>query len=252
MSGGLALDGIVKSFDGFQLGPVTRTFEAGAVHGLLGPNGAGKTTLLSIIALQTRATQGRFAWAGLPVPWGAGQWKQQVAYVREAPAFYDELSVEATLRFAGRLYDRWDAAAASRLARRLGLPLGKKVQALSKGTRVKLGIVVALAHEANLLLLDEPTAGVDPGAREELYEILREIRSERPHLCVVLSSHILDDLEAAADTVTVLRDGRIACETTRSGLAAIARARALPMQRILGDIYRDSARPAPPGINYPG
>lgn len=252
MMSGLQLEGVVRSFDGFQLGPLTKMFEAGCVHGLLGPNGAGKTTLLSLIALQTRATQGRITWAGREMPWGTSDWKQRVAYVRETPAFYTELSVEETLRLAGRLYDCWDAAAAARLARRLALPLDKNVQTLSKGTRVKLGIVVGLAHEADVLLLDEPTAGVDPGARDELYQILREIRNDRPDLCVLLSSHIFDDLDAAADTVTVLQDGRIAFETTREGLSAMAHARDLPMHRLLGEIYRGNVPLRTPGINYPG
>lgn len=252
MSRGLHLERVAKSFEGFQLGPLTKSFEAGAVHGLLGANGAGKTTLMSIIALQTRATGGNLLWGGSPVGWGTARWKQQVAYVRETPAFYSELSVAETLRLAGRLYDRWDVDAASLLAQRLALPSEKKVQTLSKGTRVKLGIVVALAHAAEVVLLDEPTAGVDPGAREEFYEILGEIRQARPELCVLLSSHIFDDLEAAADTVTVLRDGQIAFEATRGGLTTLAHERALPVHHLLADIYRGRERTKSSGIGYPG
>ncbi len=217
----LELRALSKGYPGFTLGPLDLSFAPGRVHGLLGQNGAGKTTMLSLITLQARATSGTMLYGGEPVAWADVAWKERVAYVRETPALYDELTVAESMRFASRLYGRWDASVASRMPARLGLRDDQRVKTLSKGTRVKLGIALALAQRAELLILDEPTAGVDPSAREELYEILGELRRQRPELCVVLSSHIFEDLEVLADDVVILHGGRIAFHASREQLLSM-------------------------------
>ena len=230
---GLVLRNVQKRFPGFELGPLSLTFARGHVYGLLGPNGAGKTTLLNLITLQAQASSGEMSFGDVPIRWGDAWWKERFAYVRESPSFYAELTVGETMRLAARLYGRWDADLASRMTARLGLEKDRSVRTLSKGTRIKLGIASALAHRAEVLILDEPTAGVDPSAREELHEILTELRQERADLCVVLSSHIFEDLEALADEVLILRDGKVVAQPgqdeLRSGaLAAAYRATARP------------------------
>ena len=222
MHSSLVLNDLRKVFPAFELGPLTHTFGPGRVCGLLGPNGAGKTTLLDVIALQTRATSGEVRYGGKAIAWGDRRWKSRLAFVRETPSFYGELTAAETLAFAGRLHERWDAGLAARMASRLGLNGRQRVGQLSKGTRVKLGIVAALAQRAELLILDEPTAGVDPTAREELYEVIRDLRTERPELCVLWSSHIFGDFEASADDVLILRDGRIVFHTSQSELALMS------------------------------
>lgn len=222
MAGYLELRNVGKRYAGFELGPLNLSFAPGRVHGLLGPNGAGKTTLLSVVTLQAKATSGTMLHDGEPVTWGDARWKERVAYVRETPSFYSELTVTETMRFASRLYGRWDAAVASQMIARLGLPAGQRVGTLSKGTRVKLGIAAALAQRAELLILDEPTAGVDPTAREELYAILRDLRADRPELSIILSSHIFEDLEASADDLLILRHGHVVFQSTQEKLRGMS------------------------------
>ena len=206
---GLVLNGVTKRFPGFELGPMTLSLRPGVAYGLLGPNGAGKTTLLNLIALQLRASAGTLSFGGTPIEWGDAGWKSCFSYIRETPVFYDELSVSATLALAARLYDRWDGGLAVQLVNRLGLDGRKRVGRLSKGNKVKLGIVLALAHHADVLMLDEPTAGLDPDARAELQTILRRLVTDRPSLVLLLSSHIFEDIERVADEVLIVRDGRI-------------------------------------------
>lgn len=232
----LELRGVTKAFPDFTLGPLSATFRPGCVHGILGPNGAGKTTLLNLVTLQSRATSGEMRYRGASVVWGDAGWKGRLAYVREAPSFYDELTVEQTLRLASRLYDSWDVGLAAHLSMRLGLRGRQQVRTLSKGTRVKLGLVAALASRADLLVLDEPTAGVDPTSRDELHDVLRHLRRERPDLCVLLSSHIFEDLEASADEVLILRDGQIAFQASREEM------RGFDDRGMLASIYRATAR----------
>jgi ABC-2 type transport system ATP-binding protein len=214
----LALRGIVKRYPGFELGPLSLDLAPGSALGLLGPNGAGKTTLLNVIALQVRAAAGELAYGGTAIPWGDARWKSRISYIRETPAFYDELTVGQTLRFASSLYDEWDAAFADALVTRFRLDRSRPVGTLSKGTRVKVGLVAALAHRAAFVLLDEPTAGLDPDARDDLQQTLRQLREERPEVCIVLSSHIFEDIDAVADRVAIIRGGRVVRQGTRAEL----------------------------------
>lgn len=204
---------IQRRFPGFDLGPLSLKLRRGRVYGLLGPNGAGKTTLLDLVALQTRPTAGVLRADGEVLPWGSRAWKARLSYVREVVAFYDELTVAETLRLASRLYGRWDPAVAARLVDTLELPLDRRVRELSKGTKVKLGIASALAHDADLLLLDEPTAGLDPSARADVQAIVRDMARDHPRLCVVFSSHIFEDLEETATDLLILRNGRLVFES---------------------------------------
>ena len=232
----LDLRGLTKAFPDFVLGPLSAAFHPGRVYGILGPNGAGKTTLLNLVTLQCRATAGAMCHEGAAVRWGDARWKGKVAYVRESPAFYDELTVGETLRLASRLYDSWDIGLAAHMSMRLGLRGQQRVRTLSKGTRVKLGLVAALASRAELLVLDEPTAGVDPTSREELHDLLRQFRRERAELCVLLSSHIFEDLEESADEVLILRDGQIAFQASREQMHGF------DGRGALASVYRSTAR----------
>ena len=208
----LELVDIRRRFPGFELGPLSLKLRRGRVYGLLGPNGAGKTTLLDLVALQTRPTGGVLRTDGGLLSWGSRAWMTRLSYVREVVAFYDELTVADTLRLASRLYDRWDPTLAARLVDTLELPLDRRVRELSKGTKVKLGIASALAHHADLLLLDEPTAGLDPTARAGVQAIVRDMARDHPRLCVLFSSHIFEDLEETATDLLILRSGRLVFE----------------------------------------
>lgn len=219
---GLSLRGVCKAYPGFELGPLSLDVSPGTAMGLLGPNGAGKTTLLNVIALQSRVTAGAMTYGGVDIPWGDARWKSRISYIREAPAFYDELTIGETLRFAARIYEEWDGPFAEALVTRFGLDRSHKVGTLSKGTRVKLGLVAGLAHRAQFLLLDEPTAGLDPDAREELQRALRDLLRERPDVSILLSSHIFEDLDAVADSVTIIRKGRLVFQCGREELSALA------------------------------
>ena len=208
----LELVDVQRRFPGFELGPLSLKLRRGRTYGLLGPNGAGKTTLLDLVALQTRPTAGALRTDGESLSWGSRTWKARLSYVREVVAFYDELTVAETLRLASRLYGRWDPTLAARLVDTLELPVDRRVRELSKGTKVKLGIASALAHHADLLLLDEPTAGLDPTARAGVQALVRDMARGHPRLCVVFSSHIFEDLEETATDLLILRNGRLVFE----------------------------------------
>lgn len=214
----LMLRDVEKRYDRFVFGPVSLAFTPGRVHGVLGPNGAGKTTLFNLLTLQTRVSSGSLWYGERRIAWGDGWWKARFAYVRETPLFYPELTVARTLNLAAQLYPNWDSGLAERLTDTLGLPAGARVSTLSKGTLVKLGIAAALAQRAEFLLLDEPTAGLDPDARQGFYDVVRHLRDSHPGLSIIIASHIFQDLEVLADDVIVLRDGRLARRVNREQL----------------------------------
>ena len=215
----LELVDVQRRFPDFELGPLSLKLRKGRVYGLLGPNGAGKTTLLDLVTLQTRPTAGVLRTNSGLVSWGSRTWRARLSYVREVVAFYDELTVAETLRLASRLYDRWDQTLASRLVDTLELPPDRRVRELSKGTKVKLGIASALAHRAELLLLDEPTAGLDPTARADVQALVRDMARDHPQFCVVFSSHIFEDLEETATDLLILRNGRLVFEAPADALS---------------------------------
>lgn len=237
MTGHVALEELEYSFPGFDLGPISCRFAPGKIYGLLGQNGSGKTTLLNLMAHQLRPAAGRMLGDGRESAWGDDAWKARLCYVRERPAFYDELRVGELLDFASRFHKAWNPVLLASMLERLRLDRGKKVGVLSRGNLVKLGLVMGLASGASLLLLDEPTAGLDPTVRADVQQAVTDLASHlRNPPCVLLSSHIFEDLESVADEILVLRDGRLAFHMARSDITELALYRSdtgasLPVER---------------------
>jgi ABC-2 type transport system ATP-binding protein len=206
MAAGLAVDSLVRKRGGFVLGPVSLRLEPGRALGLLGANGAGKTTLLAGIAGQGRLNSGAAAWNGRPVLRNDWRLREQVAFVRDVPALYGELTVGQTLSFVGRIYRTWQPARAAAMLELLRLDAKQRVSTLSRGMKAKLGLLLAVSHDVELLLLDEVTAGVDADTRAEIQRLVRTLRHERG-VAAILSSHIFEDIEHTCDDVLILRSG---------------------------------------------
>jgi ABC-2 type transport system ATP-binding protein len=187
------------------LGPVSFRLASGRALGLLGSNGAGKTTLLAGLAGQARLQQGTVVWNGQPVRRGEWRYKHHVSYVRDVPAFYGELTIRQTMAFVARLHPTWRPERAARLLGTFDLDPAQGVQALSRGMRAKLGLLLAASHDVRLLLLDEVTAGVDADTRDEIQQFLRTLVAEG--VAVLVSSHIFEDIEQVSDDILILRRG---------------------------------------------
>ena len=219
----LQIRDLVYAFPGFDFGPISLSLRPGRICGILGPNGAGKSTLLNLLTQQLRPAGGTITYGGRDVPWDDPDWKGRFGYIHETPVFYDELRVREVLTFVSRIHERWDIGLADRLCAHLQLDPTKRVGDLSKGNRVKLGIVAGIGSRAEVLVLDEPTAGLDPSVRAGIQQTLRELVADRKdELLVVLSSHIFEDLEEVADDLLILRNGSIIFESTRRELDRMA------------------------------
>jgi ABC-2 type transport system ATP-binding protein len=200
--------GLTKAYGSFvALREVNLDIRQGEVFGYLGPNGSGKSTTLRVLMGLLRPTDGTAAVLDMNAWTQAVQVHRRVGYVPGELALYDRLSGREHVSYLGHLRGRPAEAAAGALADRLDLDLNQRARTLSKGNRQKLALVLALMSAPELLILDEPTGGLDPFVQQEFYAILREHTAAGG--TVLLSSHVLSEVDAVADRVGVLREGRL-------------------------------------------
>jgi ABC-2 type transport system ATP-binding protein len=187
---------------------VSLSVPRGCVLGLVGVNGSGKTTLLRHILGQYRAEAGSVRVFGLDPVAEPVQVLARLGFLSEDVDLPDWMTVAELLRYTAAFYPAWDAALATQLCEEFGLVPGMRIRALSRGLKVRAGLVAALAYRPELLVLDEPSAGLDPLARRDiLAAIVRTASSEGR--TVVFSSHLLDEVERVADRVALIDGGRV-------------------------------------------
>jgi ABC-2 type transport system ATP-binding protein len=215
----------------------------GSTFGLLGPNGAGKTTTIKILMGVLAPTAGAARVLGMDSLAQRLRIGQVVGYVPEIHHMYRWMRVEEVIGFCRSIYRSWNDQTCKEMLDLFALPPRKKVKHLSKGMLVKLSLLLAVSHEPEVLVLDEPLAGLDPIAREEFLDgVLRTI-CERGRT-VLLSTHTLDDVRRLADTVGILCNGQLLlCGNIDNLLTTTKRLRAT---------LRDGCRPqsVPPGTIY--
>jgi len=192
----------------FMLGPISLNIPRGAICGLVGPNGAGKTTLLNLLMGIGGADGGTASLLGHDVRKDEVEAKRRVAYVSPDVSYRAWGTVGRAIDFVSGFYPDWNAERCERLQLHLGVHHSERIDTLSFGARVKLGALLALSRDAELLLLDEPTAGLDPLARQQLFaELLAFMQNE--NRTIIISSHQLSDLERFADHVAVMQEGQV-------------------------------------------
>jgi ABC-2 type transport system ATP-binding protein len=195
----------------------------GAVYVLVGVNGAGKSTLFKVLMNLERPDAGTAEVFGLDTARDGPQVRAQVGYVPERQDTpYRAMTCARLLRHAAAFYPEWDHAYAGHLVRALGVRPERRAGALSKGETRRLQLVLALAYRPPLLLLDEPTDGLDPVVRRRALALLAEHLADAP-TTVVISTHHLNELESLADHVGVLRDGRLVAQMPREELQRTVR-----------------------------
>jgi ABC-2 type transport system ATP-binding protein len=225
------------------LADCTLRVPAGRIVGLVGPNGAGKSTLLGLTCGIVAPTTGSIEVLGNRPGGGAAQ-LARVGFVAQDAPVYRGLSVADHLRLGARLNPRWDRPLAERRVKRLGLDLAQKAGRLSGGQRAQLALTIAAAKRAELLILDEPVASLDPLARRAFLHDLLDFVAELG-VSVVLSSHLLGDLERVCDHLIVLASGRVQLAGDVADLLAVHHrvAGAVPpsAERIHEDVVRSDA-----------
>lgn len=194
--------------DKTALSDVSLTIPRGGVFGLIGGNGAGKTTLIKHILGLLRPQQGSVRVFGLdPIKFPV-ETLGRIGYLSEDRDLPDWMRVGELMRYTQAFYPGWDEAYAEELRQMFDLDKGATIKTLSRGQRARAGLLVALAHRPDLLLLDEPSSGLDPVVRRDILgAIIRTIADEGR--TVLFSSHLLDEVERVADRVAIIHDGRL-------------------------------------------
>jgi len=209
--------GLSKRYgDTVALDALDLAVEEGEVYGYLGPNGAGKTTTIRLLLGLHRPSAGRAELFGVDAWRDPVRAHSRVAYVAGEPSLWPSLTSAETFEFLARLSGGTDIAYRDVLIERFQLDINKKIRALSKGNRQKVQLIAAFASRADLLLLDEPTAGLDPLMEVAFRETV--VEAKRRGQAIFLSSHILSEVEALCDRVGILRGGRLVDEGTLAEL----------------------------------
>jgi ABC-2 type transport system ATP-binding protein len=204
----VTMTSLSKRFGRFAaLDDVSLELRAGEVFGYLGPNGAGKTTTLRILMGFLQPTSGTTRVFGLDAWQDAPAVHRRVGYVPGEVALYGRLTGWELLRFLGSMKGGVDADHLRLLAHRLDADLGRQLHTLSKGNRQKVAIMQALMGRPDLLILDEPTTGLDPLVQQQIHDLLREHAAAGG--TVLLSSHVLSEVQRVADRVGIVRSGRL-------------------------------------------
>lgn len=227
---------LVVRFPAFTLGPVSFGISGGETVALLGANAAGKTTLLRAVTARQQEREGEILLAGRDLRGAPHSWRARLGFAAEKPQADPALRVREWFAFLADCYPTWDPHYAGDLVERLALDIGERIGTLSRGTAVKAAYVAAEAYRPDLLVLDEPTNGLDPVVRSAFLGLLRETFANAPSRALLFSSHLLEDVEALCDRALLLRQGQLVRECSGAELHE-ARASAR-LTELIADVLR--------------
>lgn len=204
----IELEGVCKSYRFFELQNVALQLPRGTIMGLIGPNGAGKSTTIRILMGLVRQDRGEVRVLGHPMPDEQVAAKWDVGFASEDMRLYGAKTLGWHMNFIRSLYESWDERYAQLLLKRFGLRAEQKIKGLSHGQRVKAALLLVFARRPKLLVLDEPTTGLDPVARHEILRELSQVMADEDRT-VLFSSHNTQDVEQISDRITFIDRGRI-------------------------------------------
>ena len=204
----LEIRGLTKHFADFTLEDLNLTLPGGCILGLIGENGAGKSTTIRLILGMLHADSGTVTVLGRDSRENPILTKQDIGVVLDEVGIPECMTPKQVGKVMANVFLRWNAETYQGLLARFSLPENKKFKEFSKGMKMKLGLAVALSHEAKLLILDEATGGLDPVVRDEVVDMLAEFTRDETH-AILISSHIVSDLEKLCDYVAFLHKGKL-------------------------------------------
>ncbi len=212
---GLQVEGLEVTLGSFHLKDFAVHLEPGSITALLGHNGAGKTTTLRLLAGILRRDAGRVRIGKIDSIDRPVDYKERVAFVADEGTYYERLKVRELIRFTSRFFLHWNQAHCDRLLDELSLDRELRIRDLSRGSRLKLGLVLAFARDADILLLDEPTSTLDPRVRKQVVELIEQA-AHRDGRAILLATHNLQEAQSLVDHVVIVDRGSIVYSDSRS------------------------------------
>ena len=212
----IEIKNLVKKFDGFTLGPIDLFIPKGTIVGYIGQNGAGKSTTIKLLLGLLNIDSGEIKILGYDNP-NSIELKDKLGVVFDELLVPEEMTLVDLEKFCSRVYSKWDREFFYQLKKNFNLSEKQTIKNYSRGMRMKLSMAVALSHNAEILILDEATSGLDPIVREEILDLLLDFMQEENHT-ILISSHILSDLEKVADYIAFINDGKVLFVETKDEL----------------------------------
>lgn len=204
----LEIKNLTKSYPGFTLDNLNLTLPSGCIMGLIGENGAGKSTTIRLILDMIHKDNGSITILGKDNTDSIELTKEDIGVVMDEVGIPECLTVKQVGNVMKHTFRNWDDTEYARLVQKLALPDKKQFKEFSRGMKMKLGIAIALSHNAKLLILDEATSGLDPVVRDEVVEMFSDFTRDENH-SILISSHIVSDLEKLCDYVAFLHNGKL-------------------------------------------
>ena len=204
----LEIKNLTKSYPGFTLDNLNLTLPSGCIMGLIGENGAGKSTTIKLILNMIHKDSGTVTILGKDNGDSLELTKEDIGVVMDEVGIPECLTVKQVGKVMKNTFRNWDDVEYCRLIEKLALPEKKQFKEFSRGMKMKLGIAIALSHNAKLLILDEATSGLDPVVRDEVVEMFSDFTRDENH-SILISSHIVSDLEKLCDYIVFLHKGKL-------------------------------------------
>lgn len=204
----IEIKNLTKEYDGFKLDRLNLTLPMGCIMGLVGENGAGKSTTIKLILNMIKKNSGTVTLLGKNTETELNNIKDDIGVVLDTPGFPQCLNSKQINNIMKYTFKNWNEDTFLGYVKKLNIPDKKEFKDYSSGMKMKLGIAVALSHNAKLLILDEATNGLDPVVRDEVLEIFSEFTRDENH-SILISSHIVSDLEKICDYVAFLHKGKL-------------------------------------------
>ena len=206
----LEVKNVTKAYDStYGVKNINFTLKKGQVLGFLGKNGAGKTTTIKLIMNLLNKDKGKINIFGKDHSLYEKKLKQKIGFVYDQLYYHSNETASIARKTVKRFYNNWNDESFDYYMKKFELPYNKKIKELSQGMKMKLGLTLALSHNAELFIMDEPTSGLDPVVRDELLQILKEIIVKNKNKSLFFSSHITEDVKKIADRLLIIHDGKV-------------------------------------------
>lgn len=207
-----------KDYKNFSLKNISLSLDRGYVMGFIGPNGAGKSTTIKLIMNLIKRNSGEIKLFGLDNIKNEREVKERIGFVYDENYYYEELTIDKMKKIIAPFYKNWSDNTFSRYLKDFGLDKNQKIKKLSKGMKMKFSLAAALSHEAELIIMDEPTGGLDPVFRREIIDILYSLIQDE-NKSIFFSTHITTDLDKIADYITFINKGELVFSKEKDEIA---------------------------------